>query len=87
MHELQLLRVCVWTSYHPDRERETERSPDTVIGSDVCILTERLFVNWQLLAGGLIQICCDQQKNSSVTLGESWPELCVFVCVHVTSHK
>lgn len=61
--------------------RERERSPDTVIVSDMCVLTEGLFVNWQLLAGGLMQMCCDRQKNCGVTLKTRGQSAIVCVCV------
>lgn len=62
--------------------RERERSSYTVIGSDTCVLTEGLLVNWQLLGGGLMQICCERQKNSCVTLKTGGTVMCVCVCVH-----
>lgn len=56
-----------------------------VTESDVCVLTERLLVNWQLLAGGLMQICCESQRDTGVTLEsrrDNWLlRVSLFMCV------
>lgn len=48
----------------------------------MCVLTERLLANWQLFARGLMQMCCERQRNSGVTLknGNSDHDVCVCMC-------
>lgn len=70
-----------------EREGERERSPYTVIGSDTCVLTEKLLVNWQLLGGGLMQICFERQKNSCNLENKGTVCVCVTTFVHLTSYK
>lgn len=58
-----------------------ERSSDSLSDGGMCVLTERLCVNWQLLACGLMQMRCERHRNSSLTLKARGHTATRFVCV------